>query len=289
MALGMTSATFDLHETPAAIAQLERSGQRTTLQLGGCPTVWRAWGAGPALVLLHGGHGSWMHWVRNIAHLAQHFRVLVPDMPGFGDSGDWAVPARDPARAGLLVECLRQGIAELAPGEPVRLAGFSFGGAVACALAAQLPTLARLALIGSGGHGGPRREKQALLDWRQFSGEAQLQAWRQNLRAFMLHEDRAVDDLALYIHAHACLKTRFRSKELSRSPMALEALANVHVPVALLWGEEDVTAVPREAALAFQQGQPERTATLVPGAGHWLQYEQAEAVNDVLGRWFRPS
>ena len=286
MALGMTSATFDLHETPAAIAELERSGQRTTLQLGGCPTVWRAWGAGPALVLLHGGHGSWMHWVRNIAHLAQHFRVLVPDMPGFGDSGDWSLPARDPSRAGLLVECLRQGIAELAPSQPVHLAGFSFGGAIACALAPQLPTLQRLALMGSGGHGGPRREKQALLDWRQFSGEAQLQAWRQNLSAFMLHEDRAVDDLALYIHAQSCLKTRFRSKELSRSPMALEALREVRVPVALLWGTEDVTAIPSEAAQAFQQGQPQRPITLVPGAGHWVQYEQHAVSNDVLSRWF---
>lgn len=289
MALGMTAATFDLHATPAAIAQLERCGQRTTLALGGCPTVWRTWGAGPALVLLHGGHGSWMHWVRNIAHLAQHFRVLVPDMPGFGDSGDWSLPARDPARADLLVACLRQGIAELAPSQPVHLAGFSFGGAIACALAPQLPTLHRLALLGSGGHGGPRREKQALLDWRQFSGEAQLQAWRQNLSAFMLHEESAVDDLALYIHAQSCLKTRFRSKEISRSPMALEALHDVRVPVALLWGTEDVTAIPSEAAQAFQQGQPQRTVTLVPGAGHWLHYERPEVANEVLGRWLMAS
>jgi pimeloyl-ACP methyl ester carboxylesterase len=29
--------------------------------------VWRSWGSGPPLLLLHGLHGSWMHWVRNVA------------------------------------------------------------------------------------------------------------------------------------------------------------------------------------------------------------------------------
>ena len=48
--------------------------------------VWRSWGEGPPLVLLHGASGSWTHWIRNILPLAARFRVLVPDMPGFGDS-----------------------------------------------------------------------------------------------------------------------------------------------------------------------------------------------------------
>ncbi|MFN8953387.1 MAG: alpha/beta fold hydrolase, partial [Burkholderiales bacterium] len=55
----------------------------------GSRTVWHAWGqpTQPAVVLLHGGSGSWTHWVRNIAPLqAAGWRVLVPDLPGFGDS-----------------------------------------------------------------------------------------------------------------------------------------------------------------------------------------------------------
>ena len=38
-------------------------------------------------VLLHGGSGSWNHWVRNIdALLASGRQVIAPDLPGFGDS-----------------------------------------------------------------------------------------------------------------------------------------------------------------------------------------------------------
>src|SRR5262249_18899096 len=48
---------------------------------------WGLGGAGPPVVLLHGGSGSWTHWARNIMPLARHFTVWVPDLPGFGDSG----------------------------------------------------------------------------------------------------------------------------------------------------------------------------------------------------------
>jgi pimeloyl-ACP methyl ester carboxylesterase len=40
-------------------------------------------GAGPTLLLLHGGTGSWTHRLRNIEPLARHFRLVVPDLPGW--------------------------------------------------------------------------------------------------------------------------------------------------------------------------------------------------------------
>ena len=43
-------------------------------------------GDGPPLVLLHGNFGSWMHWIRNVEVLSQHYRVIALDIPGFGDS-----------------------------------------------------------------------------------------------------------------------------------------------------------------------------------------------------------
>jgi pimeloyl-ACP methyl ester carboxylesterase len=38
------------------------------------------------LVLLHGGSGSWTHWLRNVEHLSQFRTVWALDIPGFGDS-----------------------------------------------------------------------------------------------------------------------------------------------------------------------------------------------------------
>ena len=43
-------------------------------------------GAGPDLVLFHGGMGSWKHWIRNIDALAARFTVHALDHPSYGDS-----------------------------------------------------------------------------------------------------------------------------------------------------------------------------------------------------------
>ncbi len=54
-------------ETPQAfLNRLDAAATRQETQLGTGRMVWRSWGSGPALVLLHGGSGSWRHWVRNI-------------------------------------------------------------------------------------------------------------------------------------------------------------------------------------------------------------------------------
>ena len=48
-------------------------------------------GRGPALLLIHGGGPGatgWSNWNRNIGALSQQFRVIVPDLPGFGRSSE---------------------------------------------------------------------------------------------------------------------------------------------------------------------------------------------------------
>ncbi|MCD2513242.1 alpha/beta fold hydrolase [Comamonas endophytica] len=279
---------FPPHEAEAAATLVAACDARAThhaLDLGGCETRWREWGEGTPLVLIHGGHGSWMHWIRNIEALALHFRVIVPDLAGFGDSEDFALDAHDPARLSQLVRSLRLGVEHLAPAGPLHLAGFSFGGAVAGLLAPQLPRLQRLALLGCAGHGGRRRDRGPLLDWRAQAGAQRWQALQQNLEAFML--SGPADAMALYVHGQSCERTRFRSKAFSRSPLLLETLQQVDQPVLMVWGDDDVTAVPAEAAQALAQDKPTRDWTLVAGAGHWVQYERPEAINTLLTSWLK--
>ena len=76
-------------QTPAEfIAEIERAGTRRATPAGQGEIVWRVFGRGEPLVLLHGGTGSWLHWVRNIEALAADFMLLVPDIPGSGESGN---------------------------------------------------------------------------------------------------------------------------------------------------------------------------------------------------------
>ena len=70
------------------IAEIERAGTRRATPAGQGEIVWRVFGRGEPLVLLHGGTGSWLHWVRNIEVLSADFMLLVPDIPGSGESGN---------------------------------------------------------------------------------------------------------------------------------------------------------------------------------------------------------
>src|SRR5947208_8099049 len=78
MTADATSADF--------VAHIESLGTRAVIPCEAGSMVWRVWGEGRPLVLLHGASGSWTHWIRNVLPLAEQFRVLAADMPGFGDS-----------------------------------------------------------------------------------------------------------------------------------------------------------------------------------------------------------
>jgi pimeloyl-ACP methyl ester carboxylesterase len=280
---------MDEASSTGLLQALDASARHHVVRGCGVDLHWREWGQGRPLVLLHGGHGSWMHWVRNIEGLSRRFRVLAPDLPGFGDSQDFDLPAHDPQRLPALLQSLQQGLQDLLGTQAFHLAGFSFGGAIAMELAARMDQVERLVLLGTAGHGGRRRETAPLQDWRVNDAQLRQAALRQNLAAFMLSGEPAVDSLALRVHDLCCTATRFRSKAISRGSRLTGLLRDYARPLLLVWGEADVTAWPMEAAEALAQGRAERDWTIVPGAGHWVQYERAPEVNLLLSRWLAPA
>ena len=109
-------------------------------------------GDGPAVVLLHGyvGDGA-TTWQRQLNALSDEFRMVAWDAPGAGASTD---PPESFGMAGY-ADCLAGFIAALGVEAP-HLVGLSFGGALALAVAARYPGLARSLVVVSGyaGWGG---------------------------------------------------------------------------------------------------------------------------------------
>lgn len=272
-----------------ALSQVQARCEPHETRHGPARLRWRRWGEGPPLVLLHGGHGSWMHWVRNIEALSRHASVWLPDMPGFGDSDALAGHPHDPQRQAHLVAALDEGLRQLlGPGARFDLGGFSFGGFVATQLAAVNPNVRRLALVGAAGHGGARRQASEMVNWRLTHGPQRWQAHVHNLRALMLHDPRAIDAQALVAHACASNATRYRSKSISRAGGLADTLAGFDRDLLMVWGEHDVTAHPQEIGAALQDGRANRHLRIVADAGHWVQYERSEATNAILAQWFAP-
>ena len=57
-------------KTHPHIHHLETLARREIIDFGEGSLCWRGFGSGPPVILLHGGHGSWRHWVNNIEALA---------------------------------------------------------------------------------------------------------------------------------------------------------------------------------------------------------------------------
>ena len=261
----------------------------------GSRTVWHAWGlpSQPAVVLLHGGSGSWTHWVRNIAPLqAAGWRVLVPDLPGFGDSD--LPPACSDVDA--LPAHLHPGLQQLqdagACGDQVRLVGFSFGGmAAALWLAAHPQDAQQLVLVGAPGMGLTVPERIPLKGWRHLpTPEKQYEVHRHNLMALMLQHPNSLDDLALSLHAANVARDRMPRRRMSSTDIVAKTLPQLQVPVSAIYGEHDALYKGRlpelQSAMERQSADWGQWHT-VAGAGHWVQYEAAQAfdaaVQQVLG------
>jgi pimeloyl-ACP methyl ester carboxylesterase len=281
---GLSAATED--EARAVIARVDALSTHHDIEQAGVRVRWRRFGpadggAHPPLVLLHGGHGSWMHWLRNAEALSAERALWLPDMPGFNDSGTPPPPAPDEHPLAPSLAALAGSLdALIGAGTPIDLGGFSFGGVVASQFALHRRAVRRMLLVGSGGHGTMRRMAVEMINWRLAQDrEAERAALLHNLGALMLHDMSRADPLAFEIHDIACHGTRFRSKEVSRRGGLQVALAEIPGPKLFLWGEFDVTADSRALVARLVAEGPQREGAVVDGAWHWVQYERAEEFN----------
>ena len=271
---------IDSKPTPAeVIAALDRAGTRRATPNGAGEVVWRVWGRGSPLVLLHGGTGSWMHWIRNVEALARDFMLLVPDIPGSGESG--TPPA--PISADSIAATLAAGVAQLiGPQTEFAIAGFSMGGLLAGYLVRHAGARARcLVLVGATGTGAPRGPMQ-LKSWRRLATDAEKTAThRHNLGILMIHDPAKIDELAVHMQKINAERSRIRGKHVSHTGTLAAALSEFRGRLAGIWGEFDATAVPymAERAEKLRQFQPQATFDVFPGVGHWVQYEAAETFN----------
>jgi len=244
--------------------------------------VWHVWNqaAGNPLVLLHGGSGSWNHWVRNVLPLSHDRAVWALDTPGMGDS-DLPPNAED---ADDVAQPLAQGLEALFQHQAIDLVGFSFGGLMAGFLAAQQPDrVKRMVLVGVPGLGLFNGIKTMRGFKAGMTKQERMEVHRNNLLAIMLHDEMHISPELLEMQEHNVLRDRLRKRRIARSDALLALQQQWTCEVFGIWGERD----------ALYQGTlhliPEllvdcrlKQFQVIQGAGHWVQFEDAEAFNKTL-------
>lgn len=265
------------------LARLDGSARRSETPCGEGSMAWREWGDPRAepLVLFHGGSGSWRHWAKNIEPLAKHRRLIVPDLPGLGESA-MPPPVDSPAPVAAII---RRGLETvLGAGVKYDLCGFSFGALLAGHVSAQAgEELRSVTLVGAGALGVPRQQTE-LSKVRDKQGEARINAHKHNLRTLMVWREETIDELALVIQEYNTVNGRFRSRGFAHTTSLKDAVGSSAAPVALLYGERDAIAYP-EVNRRFQallEVVPDAWTGVIPGAGHWASYEAPETFNAML-------
>jgi len=258
---------------------LQTRAERITIEVDGVPQIWHVWNRShpQPLVLLHGGSGSWTHWVRNIDALAQHHAVWAMDLPGMGDS---ALPP-DAKDADDIAPWVAQAMAQVLAGKAGPLMGFSFGGLTAGFVAAHHPELvSRLLLVGVPGLGmfGDALPLRGFLpDMDQGQRDA---VHRHNLMSIMLAHEASLGDQALEIQELNVVRDRLRRRRIARSTVMLELQCMWRCPVHALWGALDALYLKHLASAPERLAQCDlRDLTLLDNTGHWANYENANAFN----------
>jgi pimeloyl-ACP methyl ester carboxylesterase len=103
-------------------------------------------GHGPVLLLIHGLGGNWQNWQANLAALACHYRVIAPDLPGFGSSPAYPGAVTMTRYADTIVELL-----DMLGIEQATFVGNSMGGLLSIEAALRHPDRVRAAMLACSG------------------------------------------------------------------------------------------------------------------------------------------
>ena len=277
----------DGHTALEHIEAIAALSQAVRVPMGnGGRMMWRIWAAGsgkPALLLFHGGSGSWIHWIHNVVPLSQRYTVYAPDLPGLGDSD----PPDDVRDIWSVTRCVRTAIDAILPkDQPFQLTGFSFGGMVSGHLATLMPErIERIVLVGAGGLKATRKPGPKLhkllpeMPAQTLADEA-----RRNLEILMLHDQTKVDGVAIHMQILNTTRARTRSRDMGIAGALSNVLPQVRTPLTGIWGEFDSTTYPyiQERIDLFRALQPAFEMNVIAGAGHWVAYEAAGAFNAKL-------
>lgn len=270
-------------------ATLDRP-RSATVEAGGYRTRYLEQGEGEPVVLLHGsgpGVSADSNWSRTIPALARRFRVLAPEMVGFGDT-DRAEGLRYTMRTWVdhvvafldALQIPRAGIV-----------GNSLGGMVTLLLARHHPDrVRRMVLMGSPGVGV--RMTEGLRALRAY--EPSPEAMRDLLRTHFAYDPELVTDDLVRVRYEASARPgeadNYRAIHKGQmspdnEPFTEELVRGIDVPALLVHGRDDRVL---DAELSWRMAGllPNAELHVFPRCGHWAQLEHAEAFNELVGDFF---
>lgn len=254
-----------------------------SIRIGNTQWHYEEAGSGPAIVLVHGFPLDHRIWLDQIAQLSSRFRVIAPDLKGFGRSTSSEAFTMD-----SMADDLAAFIAAV-HAAPSVVAGLSMGGYVAFSLALRHPQILKgLAIVCSKAEADTQAGKEGRQKMAELAQTKGAKPVADQMMPKMFCENtyrnrpELVEELRQIMEAcppttiaNACFAMRERADRVPDLP-------KLTMPVMFVLGEKD-SIIPAEMGKAMASACKQGALKLIPGAGHLATMEEPAAVSQVLG------
>jgi abhydrolase domain-containing protein 6 len=240
--------------------------------------VYAEGGAGDTIIMLHGFGGNKDNWPRFAKYFTPNYRVIIPDLPGFGDSSK---PQDAKYNIMSQVERLNLFVKELKLTK-FNIIGNSMGGSIAGNYAVEYPDMVKtLALFDSAGVVTPVKSERALLLEKGINPlVAKDEKGYDRLLEIVFNKPPQLPSvIKKYLAKQAVKASSFNEKiynELNTDLTALEGKLNkITAPTLIVWGDSDkvidVSSVP-----IFKKNIKGSEAVIIKECGHLPMMEKPQ-------------
>lgn len=241
-------------------------------------------GSGEIVVLLHAFPLDRVMWMPQATALAERYRVLTLDFPGFGDTQ----PTDTPMTVELMADLVHEWLDAIGVTKPVVVGGLSMGGYVAMALARRHPERLRgLILADTKADADDAAAKTKRDEMIQFATDKGAAAVMDKMLPNLVADDASttmpevVEQIRAIGHRQSTAGVIAGLGALRDRPDANPTLSKIAVPTLVIVGEKD-TVTPVAQAKKLQSSIPGATLTIIPGAGHLSNLEAPGAFTDAV-------
>lgn len=250
------------------------------ININGLEINYKIAGQGPAILVLHGWGGSSDSWMETQKILSQEYRVVIPDLPGFGKSA----PPANPWGVGDYMDFVLKFTQRLNL-EKFFLIGHSFGGRISIKFTGKYPERVKsLILCDSAGIKPKPGLKTIIIFWLARTGNAVFTP-----RIFKRFKDSVRNLFYVLIRNRDYAKANGVMKETIKRVLSedlLLELSDIKKKTLIVWGEVD-RMVPLKYAYIFKEKIEGARLETLPKIGHSPHLEVPRKFSEIILKFIK--